>query len=1111
MYSPLINRKRVAAANVVYQQRFPHDELTYHSRAQIEEWNNRLEGIRGKNGSFSRSLREEEDRWVTNERLLCRFDHVYAVNSYAHIKTRESEIVPFTANKAQLIALDVLSEMEEAGVEMVLQFLKARRLGVSTLFELLIWARMMFTKNINAVIGASNPGDSRKLSDMFLLAARYTPYWLRPLCTYFPGDMAGSYKQGIYWEFHFSTDERAAVNRLDIVHGNQEQDIGRSFNPTCVHLTELAKFEDCDRSIDGGLMRAMLPSPKNLACFEGTGEGDQGWWPKKWEYNKKHYGVDGSGSRMRPTFLPWYVDDDKYPTETDLVTQGWYNVRDTWKPNERTVAQAKAAEDFVHSKELLRKHLGVNWKMSREQQFYHEVSIKEYKEAGRLHVWLQEMAADDRGAFSTNYKSVYDPELLMRYRDALPQTVEVFGLKGKCGAEELVPKRYRPIGVDHKRKSVRVVADWTKKYAPFEFELYPLTFKGYDEFNENGKILIWEWPNHGETYAISTDNGDGKGEDRTVIQVIRKGGRERCDAQVCEFASDEISGVDLWPWALALGTLYSVKRDGQVKQPVMIPETNREGGQRLIDDLDFRGWKNFYQEDRSSSTSRGARSILRGWHTSPQNRDGLILFGSSAIEGEVLEINSPELVSEMGSFIRHPDGKKGAAKCLHPNSRITKKDYSNAPVCDIIAGDTIITHKGRGKRVTDIIRRPYDGEMLRLKISGLPDLLEVTPEHPFLVKLRGDKFHLQAFKYRKIPETRWAAAAQLKSGDWVAIPKRTGLAATEFTSEQLYAMGFWLAEGHFWYGKRKECIGIGATNTNKRMLRRIEKTFRAWFPDHSVLRNQFESSRRMGKSHSRFTFHPAEGIHSAIYDWTFCSTSAGQFFKNGFGNVCHDKHIPDHVFNHSGLLALVCGFIDGDGSQRADQDRDVNIYTTSEQLAWQLRQIMIDGGVWCTLRCDMSRLEPDDFAKRGRRPMWIITVKASFLHLLKDCKVQDIPCRLNRHVIEDDKYFYSPIRNVDRFHYKGEVVNLSVKQDASFVANGAAVHNSRHDDRLIALFLAFHALYSHEARATGKDPVIERGRTLPEESLWPVAEDPMASSVTGYIDHLIQEIEWPTM
>lgn len=673
MYDSAINRARIAAANTVFQAHFPGEQLVYHSREQVNEWNLRLEDIRGKDGGFSRDLQREEAQWVENERTICKFDHLYALGRYAHIKNRTNDIVPFEPNIAQRIALDVLAQMESQGVELVLQFLKARRLGISTLFQLLIWARMMFTRNINAVIGASSPGDSEKLSSMFLLATQYTPYWMRPLCTYFK-DSVGRFKQsgqGGFWEFAFSTHERAAVNRLDLVHGNQDtQDIGRSFNPSCVHLTEMAKFQNCDRSIDGGLMRAMIPSPKNLACFEGTGEGAEGWWPEKWEFNKKFYGVPGSGARMRPTFLPWYVGTDLYPTLTDLETQGWPGIKDKWEPNERTAAQAAQAKTYVQSTDLLRKHLGAKWEMPRIQQFYHEVSIKEYKIKKRLHVWLQEMAADDKSAFASNFKSVYDAELLLRYRDAVVPPLEiaggyaVYGLKGKCGADDIVPKRFQPIGHNHRAQSLRVVSDWTKHYAPFEFELYPLQFKGYSEFDESGKIIIWELPKHGEVYALSTDNGDGVEEDNSVIQILRKGGPGRCDAQVCEFASNEVSGVELWPWVLALGTLYAVRRDGKMQLPLLIPETNREGGQRLLKDVELRGWplRNMYSERTRNSTSRGVSAISYGWHMSPSNRDDLILYGSSAVENEVLEINSPELVNELSSFIKHPTGKKGAAK-----------------------------------------------------------------------------------------------------------------------------------------------------------------------------------------------------------------------------------------------------------------------------------------------------------------------------------------------------------------------------------------------------------------------------------------------------------------
>ncbi len=671
MYSAAINRRNLALANKVFQKQYPHDELIYHSIDLVAEKNAHFEKIRGQNGQFSRPLTDGENKWITNERMICRVNHIYTLTRYLKIKDRFSKIVQFRPNLAQKIILDVLAEMEDSGVELVLQFLKARRLGVSTLFQLLVAIRIMFSRNISVISSAANPETADKLSKMLWLAIEQSPFWLRPLCPYLGdsalinGKPAGRYKTGIFYEFSNGV-------RLDIEHGDQKADPGRGENPSVGHFSEAAKIEHAEDLIDAGFMKAMIPQPMNLACFEGTGEGNAGWWPQKWEFNKRNYGTPGSGARMRPTFLGWYVGRDIYPDETWLKTQGWYEVNDTWEPTQATLDHASQCEKEAHSNPLLRKHMGKDWKMPREQMFFYETDIKEYRQLKKLHVWAREMAANDRMAFTPSYKSVFDPDLLMRYRDAIADPVGVFGLKGNCGRDQVVPKRYQPTG-HIGEKPIHITADWSRHFSPFKFELYPLKFKGWNEFDGDGKILIWEWPKRGETYALSTDNADGLGADYSVIQIMRKGGGGRCDAQVAEFASDEISGVELWPWVLALGTFYAVQREGKMRFPILIPETNREGGRQLLKELERRGWKSndIYTEFRHRSTGRKASgTVSYGWQMTPLNRDELIQRGVAALENEIIEVNSPALVEEMGSFVRDENGKKQAAKHRHDDRLI---------------------------------------------------------------------------------------------------------------------------------------------------------------------------------------------------------------------------------------------------------------------------------------------------------------------------------------------------------------------------------------------------------------------------------------------------------
>lgn len=284
------------------------------------------------------------------------------------------------------------------------------------------------------------------------------------------------------------------------------------------------------------------------------------------------------------------------------------------------------------------------------------------------------MAPDDRSCWASGEKSVFDADLTMRYRDtAMAVHPEVFGLKCKQGTKDEVPKRYQPLGIDRKRKHLKLTADWAHKVAPFQFEFYPLRFAGWNGFDETGKILIYEWPKHGEIYSMATDNSDGKGEDSTVIKVMRKGGRGRCDAEVASFASSEISGTELWPWTLALGTLYSVRREGKIRQPMFIPETNREGGTQLLREMYYRGWKaeSVYCEYRSKATARGRASRVEGFHTSPANRPDLVQRGIQALTNEMIEVNSPAVVDEMDVFIRHANGVIAAAKNRHDDHLLT--------------------------------------------------------------------------------------------------------------------------------------------------------------------------------------------------------------------------------------------------------------------------------------------------------------------------------------------------------------------------------------------------------------------------------------------------------
>ncbi len=666
MYSPKIVKRRIEAALPVLESLFgKHYVPRPHSISTIQRNISDLNEIsvcddaERKVFHFTRALTPDEQKFILNERTLCQCNYSYWSSRYAYIKDITGKKVLYKPNLAQQIFDDVLAEMETEEVELILQFLKARRLGISTEVQLRFCHRLLFYPDTQIVMASDTPKKSDKLSKMLFLAWSSQPHWLRPPMERF--------SRGYFYEF-------TNGNRIDIEHGSQESDIGRGDNPNMAHVTEAAKIQNPESLIDAGLLKAIIPNPYVFVVFEGTAEGDEGWWHDKYWFNKHNYGAVGSGARMRPTFLPWVTGVEIYPTQTWLRTNQWNLVKESWEPKPTTLKEKEATERYVRSHPHIARRMGENWTMSREQMFYYEASIKEYRQNNTLHIWSQEMASDDVSAWQSRELSVFDAELRLAYRQACQPPLKVYGIRGGG-----IPQKFWPQKKDFKMVQPRpcqplepvihkVTADWNPNRPPFEFEFIELKFKGFSETDPFGKLFVWEEPQDAQVYAFGGDVADGLGtyySDNSALEFFRKGSRYTLDAQVAEFVSPDMSGADMWLIGLAVGTYYSVYINGRLRQPRCVPEINREGGKTFLREMKRNGWKNFHQNIRPSATRRGAPAITEGWYTDEFNREDLIQKGIQAAREEFIEINSPWLVSEMDALIKHPNGKIGAAKGKH--------------------------------------------------------------------------------------------------------------------------------------------------------------------------------------------------------------------------------------------------------------------------------------------------------------------------------------------------------------------------------------------------------------------------------------------------------------
>lgn len=74
--------------------------------------------------------------------------------------------------------------------------------------------------------------------------------------------------------------------------------------------------------------------------------------------------------------------------------------------------------------------------------------------------------------------------------------------------------------------------------------------------------------------------------------------------------------------------------------------------------------------------------------------------------------------------------------CCHPSTLVETRRGS-IPITEVVVGDEVLTHRGRYRRVTEVLVNQYDGEMVRLRARGFSRTGPcVTANHPVLTEKR---------------------------------------------------------------------------------------------------------------------------------------------------------------------------------------------------------------------------------------------------------------------------------------------------------------------------------------------------------------------------------------
>lgn len=632
MYAPDVTARQVAAVNEA-RVKTHRPPLVYHTSGQIQAAILHLDDlIDDQTRLLKRKLSPDETAFIRNERKLCALDWTYWSRHYAKIVNWEKKVVLFSPNVAQRMVIDIWGDLERAGRAIMMQQLKARQLGVTTLTEIAVAHRVQFWPRVNAVVASADPQKSLKMANMIDFCWEEQPWWLIPSS---PQDKV---QNGM-------TVEYARLNSSILVQaGNQFNGVARGQTPNVFHLSELCEWDDPDLLVDAALLKAIHETPDVFGILESTALGRGNWWHNTWKQTKEDF--PRGRSRLCPIFLPWYVGVDIYPTETDLRMRP---IPRDWIPSDLTVLHAARAREYVLANPLLFEHLAhrdPGWTMSLAQMWFYEIERDAAIRKKQLNLFLSEMPADDQEAFQSTNISAFNTETILVHRSHARQPVGVYTIVGTGIPDDLVCPRseWVPDG-----EIIPISAGALLKTTEQWF-LVPVKFEGYSGTSAGLKLFIWEWPEEGEQYGLGVDTSDGVGADWSVIQVLHKRFPAGPDEQAAEFASPYIKALQFWPHVLCLATLYSTL------QPRLMRRTQcrvaiecRGNGETVQFELQKRGWSNFHPwkklDNKRPTLNHQTHKIgvfTNAWYR-PMMMDRLMTM----LEDETLRIHSPWFVDEM--------------------------------------------------------------------------------------------------------------------------------------------------------------------------------------------------------------------------------------------------------------------------------------------------------------------------------------------------------------------------------------------------------------------------------------------------------------------------------
>jgi hypothetical protein len=618
-------------------------------------YTNDLRAAVDEKGVLLRRLSPEEQTFIAATLLRISLDFRYFAERFVTIDAEGYGTRPlFPLWESQAFVLQILGDLEwqreQAGHPdgLLLNILKARQLGISTLAEALIAHRVLTRGRVRALVGADVEDQAGYLFRMVDRLYQALPWFLKLQRVNFVKNREMVFNNQSYVKTAWGKSTRGALQSVTGTEGSKGA-IGRGQTFGTVHISELATWDNPEQ-LDSSLLPAIPIAPSTLVLFESTAEVAGDWWHTHW------LAAAAGEGRFTNVFIPWYAERAKYSLPAPL----------DWTPTSHTLQHARKCE---HDAPLT---LGHATTLHRDQLYWYERTRSYYQKKGELSKFLREYASDAIECFQYSGRAIFTLEQLeaidaagsRRGRPidvwAVEPAREIAELRRLPAADASRPDR-RPLPPLAPRLPLSTLATAAEAYPVppgYGFRrLSPSDLQALPSLTSS-VLAIWEYPRPRgrRRYVMGVDVAEGLALDYSVITVVRLPTIEEPAEDVAQYISNTVDTKQLAFICDAIGRFY-MDEDGI--EALAAIET---GGPGLAtqDTLQLHlGYAHFYVWEYADAANPDRRfSTKLGWVTSTRTRPILVTSFHDAITtidpiGGLPDfvLNSPSTRAELRHFV----------------------------------------------------------------------------------------------------------------------------------------------------------------------------------------------------------------------------------------------------------------------------------------------------------------------------------------------------------------------------------------------------------------------------------------------------------------------------